>query len=189
MPEDSGSMNDISRPGRVQATPTSRPIIVGHRPTMLDPMVTRRPVEPEPTKPQLSAPAGTPPSASAGPVPIDGISAPSQTRQASSRTASITAKPFGTTTARPTAAKPPAYTTDLTQTTKPEMAVVDESRRPVPPAIIENRTKWWAPIVVLIIVLASLYLAVDSGLIHTSINLPFHVFKQESPPVYTPQSQ
>lgn len=52
---------DVSEPANAKPQPTSRPIIVGHRPTMIDPMIAARPLQHQP-RPPLS-PSPSPPSA------------------------------------------------------------------------------------------------------------------------------
>jgi hypothetical protein len=42
MPEDDSKIFDVSKPNRVSPDSTSRPVIVGHRPTMADPMVKEK---------------------------------------------------------------------------------------------------------------------------------------------------
>lgn len=51
------SLTDVSEPGKTSPSPTSRPVIVTHRPILKDPMVNHEDESPKPDKPALKAPS------------------------------------------------------------------------------------------------------------------------------------
>lgn len=95
----------------------------------------------------------------------------------------------------PFEAHPHHHHTELhRQTTGPETDPLfhghhTAGEHPSPAGANRRRLKWRMLILALILVLIGLYLAIDSGLIHSSIKLPFHIFPQAEPPVYTPYFQ
>ncbi len=163
MPEGEQKQFDVSRPQQVGPSASSRPIIVGHRPTMSDPMLrgTARPMVHDPA-PGLS---------------------PEQLAT------------------NPSVPQPAAINTAFSEPTQ-QGPVTDSALQSVstPPLPIDGHTNdgakkslWWIVLAVLS-VLIGVYLIIDSGLIKTSIDLPFHIFKQNkvnnnntnsSPPVST----
>lgn len=51
------SLTDVAKPGKSSPSPTSRPVIVTHRPILKDPMVNHEDESPKPDKPTLKAPS------------------------------------------------------------------------------------------------------------------------------------
>ncbi|HET9722071.1 MAG TPA: hypothetical protein VFP32_03540 [Candidatus Saccharimonadales bacterium] len=178
---------DVSKPGQVGASPTSRPIIVGHQPQVSDPMVRdtfdsagqaiKINVQDMSTGEQL--PFDNDDSAAAAAVPD---SLPNQP-PASSEPARFedSAGPAVFPSAEPESL-PPAYTESPPAQPEP----LPESVEPGAVHSIEdlhvtaNKKRHW-PLGVLIVflVLIGVYLALDSGLIHNNLNLPVHIFKQK----------
>jgi hypothetical protein len=150
MPENEERVFDVTKPQNVAPSSVSRPIIAGHRPVMADPMI--RPAERPQSANQAQSEGLTPPLQNDPPPPIGDISA-------------INSE------------KPP---------TSPDTGIPIESAS-VPPLPLGhskdtsssrgNGAKWL--LLAVFLGLVGLYLAIDSGLIKTSINMPIHVFKQD----------
>lgn len=51
------SLTDVAKPGKSSPSPTSRPVIVTHRPILKDPMVNHEDESPKPDKPTLKTPS------------------------------------------------------------------------------------------------------------------------------------
>jgi hypothetical protein len=186
MPEEN-RVFDVSKPNQVNPSATSRPIIVGHRPMMNDPMVKEHD-EPEAAY-EAAAPTRIPISENSSAEPP----APAEDSQPSPQ-------PFEA----PEAFSAPA------EVTATEPAVAEDSQLfsadpqpeiPAPPpsdstppieglhlAKPKHRRKWPKLLGLLLILLIAAYLVIDSGLIGSSINLPVHIFKQKTtnPPPATP---
>ena len=206
MPEEN-RVFDVARPGRTAPEPTSKPVIVGHHPTQSDPMVNeeRHPMdfgtEAEPTKisivddspaehhaepgpePSAAPPAHpSPPDLNAPaaefhhdePVSEPEVPAPESTPETSSEPQSGLGEPAqadGGSTDTPIEPAPPS------EDAVPESMGHVEALH-FQPDHHGGRGKWI--ILVLLILLAGAYLAIDSGLIASSVKLPFHVFTQKS---------
>lgn len=177
MPEEN-RVFDVSRPGRSDPGATSKPVIVGHHPSMNDPMVkgeaTKIQVledkpEPDPIPPMdpnletvmpptdeaaTDAPAGiiTPPEAIVAPIPEPATDEPHHS---------------------------PQHHGDYQGPSHVEPLQVGPARR---------RRRWPVWVIIILVILIAAYLVIDSGLVKTNINLPVHFFKQKSatPAVQTP---
>jgi hypothetical protein len=189
--------HDVNRPGHTGPSPTSRPVIVGHHPAMPDPMVNHRPVHHQP-----QAPVRTPEPSRGGPN-IDGFTPPPMPHHLSPHHAPAQppVQPGGQILAGeplqspPFDSTPPHHQAAMSHHSQ-GLAEDDplfhghhqagEHSQITHSGIASKRSKWWAPLVILILLLIALYLAIDSGLINSNINLPFHLFPQAEPPVYTP---
>lgn len=238
---------DVSKPHhpRVGPNATSRPVIVGHRPMMTDPMVREKvkkdvaqdnelsvfsghkdlapiaagqfdPKPPEPEPPHLDKS----PAAESQPEPEPGFlaekpqllpSKPASDKPSEPDTTSEPEKPQPI-KPLPAAAPPPAPTTEshslasiLEENSPPVTApphskdpdkqdhdtdnshLVGNAPFPTPsgagPRYWYRRPQVW--LLVGLLAGAALYLAIDSGKIKTSIELPFHFFKQASKPAPT----
>lgn len=179
--------HDVNRPGRTGPSPTSRPVIVGHRPTMPDPMLTNRPThhpQTQPGEPITSRPTVR--------IPIDGISSRPVQPSVQNEPSVMEGEPL----------QSPPFDSNIYPHHPPKEHHPQTHAESDPlfhgsheagehsalsrEGIKKERSKWWAPFVVLLIILIALYLLIDSGLIHTSIQMPIHLFPQETPPIYTP---
>ncbi|OGL34788.1 hypothetical protein A3F05_01115 [Candidatus Saccharibacteria bacterium RIFCSPHIGHO2_12_FULL_47_17] len=189
---------DINEPGKVQPQPTSRPVIVGHHPTMPDPMLAKRPLhhEPRPSGPQIPT---SPPEPQAPPPPpplIDGILRPPEAPKsgvddeptgppAIIEGEPLQSPPFATPahdTEPPSSHFPSGPT--LTSVTPapiehaPRATVVGEANKPLEmPSAKPDAHLWRWLIVFAILVLVGLYLLVDAEIINIGFDLPFEIFK------------
>jgi len=182
MPEEN-RVFDVARPGHSSAQANSKPVIVGHQPTITDPMVrtgssadypaaepasTRINVQDQPSLSPLNpdnSPAVVEPGQSAWSGPFS-ETAPSD---------QAPAPEFNTAPSAPTVDAPiePAYSPEA-----PDQLAHVQSLQVAPPKR-KKRLAWI--FLIILVLLAGAYLAIDSGLIKTNINLPFHVFKQKTP--------
>lgn len=218
---DENRVFDITKPGHSSPDATSKPIIVGHRPTMNDPMVTDSRdsaggyIETTPTQITVKDEARDQPLETRAEKPI--------TPDSDNSSAWITPPAFG---AKPEDSPPapdlniPAPEPELPPTepepesgpepktdsdvTNPTPRVTDEItpiadqpafEQPIEPIgnsegmhLSEPKPKSRRGLIALVILLllVGAYLVVDSGLIKTSINLPFHIFKQKTAATVTP---
>jgi len=145
---------DVGRPSPVH---TSKPIIVGHRPAMADPMV-RRPAPPMrpptqahdhdnkiiPVSPQSKA------SIIQAAKPLAGIELPVEVAAA--------AKPE------------PVFAVHETHQPPTTQQVLE------PPAETETHSRWLWAVAFVVLVLLSLYIFIDAGLLNIGFKLPFHIF-------------
>ncbi len=181
--------HDVSRPGHRGPTPTSRPVIVGHRPTMPDPMLHERPMHHQPEVP-TSAPARPP----GPPMPIDGFSLPPKHHPQPTQ-------PVAPAHSNHYMPEPMALESEPLIPTHHHQPTPQHHHQPMPDTndhipqasdglseTKKHRSVMWPIIIVLLVILIGLYLLIDSGVIHTSIEMPFHLFRQETPPVYTPSN-
>jgi hypothetical protein len=187
MPEES-RVFDIAKPGSTNPQPTSKPVIVGHHPAMSDPMVrdedSKAPThilvqdsqheahndEPEPSQTDTSAAAFTPfmeggPSQS---TPIDDF----QPRAASSTDPAFNTSGSTSYDSSPSSADTPAADSSAAIGTLGQVEGIHLPPKKRSPRLL----KWF---VVLLLLVVAGYLFVDSGVVNTGINLPFHVFKQK----------
>lgn len=196
-PEDQQQFHDINRPGHTGPTPTSRPVIVGHRPAMPDPMVNHRPVHHQPQAPVVHTPEP-----SRGGPSIDGFMPPPTHHHATEPSPQpmpdnsqvLAGEPLQSPPFVPTSQHPHHQSTTHHQATiLPEADPLfhghhdaGEHSQITHAGLASKRTKMWAPLIVLILLIIAMYLAIDSGLIGNGIKLPFHLFPQATPPIYTP---
>lgn len=150
MPENEDRVFDVTKPQHVTPSSIGRPIIAGHRPVMADPMI-RPAARPHSTN-SVQPVSPVQPAGNAPPAPIGDLSMLRQDKAS----------------------------------TLPPIATPDQPAS-VPPLPIGHSSdasssrgkgaKWL--LLAVFVSLVGLYLAIDSGLIKTSINLPLHVFKQD----------
>ncbi|MBI5906959.1 hypothetical protein HY857_02785 [Candidatus Saccharibacteria bacterium] len=184
---------DVSKPNRSAPSATSKPIIVGHHPIMNDPMVTGRdnepaqtPAVPQPFAPAASEPEATPtmshtfPSVPDNPEPLPpvdgGIGSPVD---------SLAISPEPSPTGMTGGGDQQFIRPDKTEETHHSQHNWSPPTHPsVTPAPISHHPrgskKTMMLIVLVLVALVGAYLAVDAGLIGKNINLPFHIFKQDS---------
>jgi len=223
---DENRVFDVARPGRTAPEPTSKPVIVGHRPTLSDPMMkddnhpTDFGTESEPTKisvqddgpdehdaefkPELviqppAAPEHEPeaqswslpspePQPAAPELPNADTPAPEPQPEipASEPETPAPMPPDAPDEPQPgadDAAGPVGDSTDTPiESVPPSEDAVPESMEHVEALHFQpdhrgGRGKWI--VLALLILLAGAYLAIDSGLIASSVKLPFHVFTQK----------
>jgi hypothetical protein len=212
MPEEN-RVFDVTRPGHSNPDTTSKPIIVGHRPTLSDPMVTDSHdpagsyVEAAPTQITVKDEPHDQP-------PPEADSQKSATPEPDTSSSWITSPAFGADSpAEPAVPElgqlspepevPPAepatepetnseiFPTDTPPENQAPITDRPAEETPIEPVgdteglhVSEPKPKRRLGLValVLLLLLAGAYAAIDSGLIKTSINLPFHIFKQKAAP-------
>ena len=191
---DENRVFDVARPGRSTPQATSRPVIVGHQPAVNDPMVRDEAgadgshLESAPTRITVQDTAvDQPQSEPAAPAIIEptapGIVEPAGDAWggAFSETAPSDEPPspeFNTAPEIPT------------ETPSDEVPASEPSKPAMPPGQLSHvqglalapppRKKRLAKAsLIILVLLAGAYLVIDSGLVGSGINLPFHVFKQK----------
>jgi len=171
---------DINEPGKVQPQPTSRPVIVGHHPTMPDPMLAKRPLhhEPRPSGPQIPT---SPPEPQAPPPPpplIDGILRPPEAPKSG-----VDDEPTGPPAiieGEPLQSPPfatPAHDTEPPSSHFPSGPTLTSVKPLEMPSAKPDAHLWRWLIVFAILVLVGLYLLVDAEIINIGFDLPFEIFK------------
>jgi len=203
---DENRVFDVAKPGRSAPQPTSKPVIVGHQPTLNDPMMKDGDSSlnfgtESPTKISVmdhsGGPVITPPKGSASTTDTDHnswISTP-----ADEPTPSHVPSPDLNLPEEPD-------TSPLTDTPAVEQTASDGHEKVPHEAAAANQPVAEVPapdftghveglhlatpkrgghgkfiILVLLILLIGAYLLIDSGTIGSGINLPFHIFKQKTP--------
>ncbi len=185
---------DINKPHTYGATPSARPVIVGHHPTMPDPMVT--PLE---TRPQSGSKinvkvdelSDTPAIMEGEPQLSPPFKPHGESESAAQRTpympvSDLTGINSSQTSASSKTAKANEASDEQDEqiiTTEPKPSVFDSSNHsPVDeagnPKHRKSRAKLWLWTLGILIVLAAAYAAIDKGLILSNINLPVHIFKK-----------
>ncbi|MBI4034582.1 hypothetical protein HY380_01650 [Candidatus Saccharibacteria bacterium] len=159
---------DVSHPQHRRPSPTSRPLIVGHHPQAADPMVHQRPSEPQVLKPVSAVESAQPVTPTLPPEPpAPEPSVPPQPQPQP--------QPQPPLPPSPPAPNPPA---------EPEPPAPDNT------SAEGSSLRYWRWIVLaLIAAFIGAYLVIDSGLIKTNINLPFHLFKQNQPAATSSSNQ
>jgi hypothetical protein len=181
---------DINKPHTYGASPSARPVIVGHQPTMPDPMVTPQETPPPggskisvkvnessdtlatmEGEPQLSPPfrpRGDSQSAAqrAPYMPVSDLTGinPSQTSASTRPTRANEASDEQFLTANP---KPSVFGSS---NHGPDSDGGNPRRR-------KSHAKLWLLSLLILMALAGAYAAIDKGLILSNINLPVHIFK------------
>jgi hypothetical protein len=177
MPEET-RVFDVSKPGRASPSATSKPVIVGHHPMNNDPMVR--------TEDSFS------------PIPItvhDGAAEDSRLSQPGHFAAPA---PSESDSGIFTAPQEPEHPAEEFQSPQADSHSVFPSEHPAPapldvppdaPARVEElhmasakkrrKPLMWT-LLTLLVLLAGAYLFIDSNVVDTGINLPFHVFKQKT---------
>ncbi len=184
---DGPTVFDINKPQTYGASPSSRPIITGHQPTMPDPMVNPSPDIGD-SGSRINVQVGSDRSAT-GIDPDSLASSLFASDQGSNEGAPQTSPSF----------RPPS--SDMSGISAPPSArsFSDVSPTPSPeaPSVFDHRSanqkdakkskggksaiKLLLGLFVLLAILAGLYGAIDKGLILDNVNLPFHIFKQDEP--------
>ena len=199
---------DVSKPGKSNPSATSKPIIVGHRPTMADPMMrtdtgqditaeasaaaTRINVMDTP----LDPPSTMTEPAVAGPA-VEGLAHSSwngavEDNQGSGDVApAIGSVAAGSETVQPESEISTEEPQDAFPQSPSDAPVQPDAPLPIEPIghveglHLSPPKKRKSPVLLILISLLVLiivgYLLVDSGTVKTSIKLPVHVFKQETP--------
>lgn len=192
---------DIARPSRVNPSATSRPVIVGHQPMMRDPMVNQR-TAPQPQTEsaptpitvhtakvievspevrhdlevnQTAVPSPAPqPQAPAEEQPIAEPAAAPLTQETTTPAASLAAESPANQPAPAAAA--PATLPEVDLSNLPHIPV---SHMPTTGSGKIKRLFIWLLVTAFLVAFAG-YLAIDAGLVKSSVNLPFHIFRQQS---------
>jgi len=182
---------DINRPHTYGAAPSARPVIVGHRPTMPDPMIT--PLETPPSSsPKINVKVdefSDPLAAMEGEPQLSPPFKPSGDSQSAAQRAPYmpVSDLTGITSNQPNSVPVQTSANEVNDeqvvTTSPKPSVfgssnhgsVDEGNAP---KHHKSRAKLWLLPLLVLILLAGAYAAIDKGLILSSINLPVHIFKK-----------
>ncbi len=197
---------DVTGPRRGVPPPTSRPVILGRSGTAGDPMVRGQPSSPEPPPLSPPMPVGTPPPAEAkeplfqSPTPLPstpmfGSPEPLPPTQplgpppglANTSAAAGPAPAIGNSTIIADEPIPvvPAPPVEATADDELPAAPASPALQALPPEPKLKPIKRvhhfpWDLLIFFLVILIAVYLAIDAGLINTSLKLPFHVFKQSS---------
>lgn len=185
---------DINRPEKVGAPPTSRPVIVGHRPTMPDPMVTGR-REPA-TMPKSSAPDNFGPAfpkhvvdrrdaPPAGPALMEGEPQLSPAFDPRGENDSAKGAPYMPVSAltgiSSTASEHNSPKTGLSDSeglsVDPKPGVFGSGDNPVQLPKSKSTRRRWPMLVVVVLLLIAVYLLVDAL---TTTKLPYELFKKSA---------
>lgn len=171
---DENRVFDVTRPRNVSPAATSKPVIVGHQPMVTDPMV--RGEKPAPTRISINE------EASSAPAIIEPTG--SMTSEAPEQ--------------QPSRAMPqydpivPANISEPADMDVPRLPRQEPDAHEHTPHIEglhhtapKRKSRLPRYIALIIVVLIAVYLLLDSGVINTSLNLPFHVFKQKNQPAAT----
>lgn len=186
--DDNKKFFDVNKPHQVSADPASRPVIVGHHPTIPDPMLkdvrekAPKPisvtVNDEPSTPltpklsDISSPAETSPaftpSAAALPVSEDGSITPAAQSSSAAQSGVVAdVQPLPPTAKAPAPPEPPA-------------GMGAELHVPAGQAVYHHKPRLWVWLVLAVIILASVYAALDAK----TTWMPFHIFShnKSTPP-------
>lgn len=193
MPEDN-TVFDVSKPNKVSASPNSRPIIVGHHPTMPDPMFRKFSHGAEDKSDRVASNNIVHPNDSSSLTPA--VKGPAES-ESSSPVAIMEGEPLQS----PPYPKNPPYMpisaltgieSNTPSSSSVDSSAVDNGPRPGSGKVVTGDDRvlnfpagkdpgrfrlWWLAIP--LSVLVGLYLALDSGLLPSNVNLPVHVFKQD----------
>jgi hypothetical protein len=214
MAVDKKQVMDVSKPGKVAAHATSRPVIVGHGAMIKDPMVKENGAEAasevstqdysgaspskvkvtvhRPTEDEQAIPAKDEPSKDVS------LEEPKDNKDETEQSPPADDKP------EPAADKAPESSDEAVVGAVADQAALgkdkEKSDEEIAKAVaiqklIEDKT-YFIPVgqvqrrrnnrmaavmlVLLLLVVVGAYLVIDAGILRTSINLPFHVFKQKS---------
>jgi len=184
---------DINVPSRVNPSATSRPVIVGHRPIMTDPMMRPASAGPLPSAPapvhvakviQVSdevrndlvaaQPLQMPTSNDKPPEPLAAVS-PEPPHGPDTLAEPAGSMPPASSIPPPTVAAPlpPAPEPDLTHLPHVPIAHTHHQQSKVKNAVL------WFLIIGFLLIFAA-YVLIDAGLVSSSIKLPVHIFNQSS---------
>jgi hypothetical protein len=162
---------DINKPQTYGATPSARPVIVGHRPIMPDPMVTPQAM-PQPNAAKINVTF-----AQSSGVPAINNTALAAQQAANAPVSDLTE----ITQARPTPKE--SFINDQQVTTDSKPAVFgNDNHTPInngkKSKSKKSGTKFWVWTLIILAILAGAYAAIDKGLVLSSVNLPVHIFKE-----------
>lgn len=193
---------DISKPHRYGPDPTSKPIIVGHHPTMPDPMIREEGVKvPKPIN--VSSEGDEPETLAVKQPELTDMSAPHETVPALTPSAPPTESVApdvlesapGAVFSPESAANPPATTDSTVPQSQPSPVITPEATTPQPPtppeppvhnevhipaghgAVVHHKPRVWVWTLVVIIILAWAYAAVDAL---TDTDLPVEFFQNQT---------
>lgn len=156
---------DVTKPGDVSPSATSRPVIVGHQPMMSDPMVSGSNDMPPPTRIQVN----------------DGSSMEDSTLSIPEPSSFDVTQPPLTDTEYPDSS-PPNTPGVFSGPSSPKEHNVPPATSPIESLHVAQPKRQHKGLKILILLILALliagYLAIDSGLIRGASHLPFHVFKQ-----------
>ncbi len=193
---------DINKPRTFGATPSARPVITGHQPIMPDPMVTPQET-PSPGGSKISVKVDEFSNSSATMEGEPQLSPPFKLRSDDNESTAQQAPYMPVSDLTGITQNQPSTSPKLTQaseikdeqivTTDPKPSVFGSSNHtPVnggkTPNHRRSHAKLWLALLVIVIVLAGAYAAIDKGLILSNINLPVHIFKKTDISVSNPQS-
>ena len=206
--KDGPTVFDINKPNTYGATPSARPIITGHQPTMPDPMVTANDTPSEGSKikvkvgkdkdnlnrdelasslfPQVkevdesSVMEGEPSLSPAFKPDGDGLAA----AQTATYMPVSDLTGISQTTSTPPSKPVANQISDEQVTTEPKPSVFgSSSHTPIdngqPSKPKKSRAKGWLWLLLILALLTGTYAAIDKGLILDSVNLPYHIFAQD----------
>ncbi|MBI2588894.1 hypothetical protein HYW35_01645 [Candidatus Saccharibacteria bacterium] len=205
MPEDN-TVFDVSKPNKVGASPNSRPVIIGHHPTMPDPMFRKFRSAAAKSEHVESKNIVHPNNLSGSALSADSLTESEPLGPVAVMEGEpLQSPPFevgsSSSASKPNRKQPPYMPiSSLTGIASniPAGSLVDEdaldsspksssrevmARDDTPldlPAGKDSNNRfhlWW--LMIPLVVIIGLYLALDSGLLPGSINLPLHVFKQD----------
>ncbi len=192
---------DINKPDTYGATPSARPVIVGHQPIMPDPMVTpQETAPPSGSKIKVKVNESSDPLATmegepqlSPPFKPDGDSESAAQRAPYMPVSDLTGINQNQTTASAKSTMANQASNDQVVTTEPKPSVFGSSSHgPVnesgKPKGRKSRAKLWLWTLGLLVGLAAVYAAIDKGLILSNINLPVHIFKKASTAATNSQS-
>ncbi|MGH7157037.1 MAG: hypothetical protein ACREGG_02930 [Candidatus Saccharimonadales bacterium] len=149
---------DVTKPGRVNPSATSKPVIVGHQPTMNDPMVRE----------------GSPPTR----IEVNDTSEPAPTdieRDRFSYAPAPAPEPPTGSLAEPTATPAIYHPAGDQAPPSDDIQPIENSR--FEPS--RRKRRWPKVVLALLVLLIAAYLLIDAGVIGSNINLPVHIFKQK----------
>lgn len=197
MPAKNSLIDDVAKPDKVTPDASSRPLIVGHKPILKDPMVTQdaeeKPVEttnekpvtrnktvapltPETTAetPPTEPTADTPPASEA--ASAEATPAPTDSAQASSDDAAV----MDALAEQAGADKKDKAASEAELKAQEEIAkhIAEKTYNvPISATDVEKRTQATAWLLLLLVVIFGAVLAVDAGLVDIDITLPFDLIK------------
>lgn len=190
---------DINKPHTYGVSPSARPVIVGHQPTMPDPMVTPQEA-PKPSASKISVVFDEPANHSAdmdGEPQLSPPFKPDDDSDSSAQRAPYMPVSDLTGITQTNSRAKEEIISDQQVTTDPKPSVFGSSNHsPVnnsgQPKKSKSRSKVWPLLLVGLVLLAGIYAAIDKGLILKSVNLPVHIFKKTTTvttsPAVTPQA-
>lgn len=189
---------DVAKPGKATPSPTSRPVIVGHGPMLKDPMVSQQSQTEEPSSApepgqKLAAETHktlTPPSETSSPSETTDVAEPETAPPASGPTdaeiretekrqnESAVVEAVANQAAKKKSGK--STPEDIARQNELEKLIEDKTYF-VPIGQVKRRHHkhvFWTIFILLILVLAGGYVAIDLDMLDVGIKLPFHILKK-----------